>query len=216
MQTKTVAKAAPIHSAILVASGLALAALSSRVTNASEAAPAFHFTTTTQIIPSTVTQPEDCAVSPLKVGIDVYDWTQPSGSTAKTSLPVTCSKDTVYAIQLNAGLHPGGVSGLMHRQMVNTAGDQYLAYTLRYTGVSCDASAPSTAVGPPTGTNPAVLPNQVSLEWGDGKVVGTTYTSVISTNGAKSECFNIEIDVPGGQYVTPGTYSDTITTNLDY
>jgi spore coat protein U-like protein len=105
----------------------------------------------------------------------------------KTStITVTCTKGTDYDIGLNEGAASGAT--VTTRQMLDTVSSDLINYSLY-----SDASR--------------------TVNWGN--TVGTETVHVGSATGA-AENHTVYGKIPTGQYVTAGSYSDTITVTVTY
>jgi len=105
----------------------------------------------------------------------------------KTStITVTCTKGTDYDIGLDQGTASGAT--VTTRQMADTVSSDLLNYSL-----FSDASR--------------------TVNWGN--TVGTDTVNVGSATGA-AENHTVYGRIPTGQYVTAGSYSDTITVTVTY
>jgi spore coat protein U-like protein len=103
-----------------------------------------------------------------------------------STITVTCTKSTDYDIGLNEGTASGAT--VTTRKMIDTVSTDLLNYSL-----FSDASR--------------------TVNWGN--TVGTDTVHVGSATGA-AENHTVYGRIPTGQYVTAGSYSDTITVTVTY
>lgn len=103
-----------------------------------------------------------------------------------STITVTCTKGTEYDIGLNAGTTSGAT--VTTRQMVDIVSSDLINYSL--------FSDPGRTVN-----------------WGD--TVSTDTVNVVGATG-NAENHTVYGRIPTGQYVTAGSYSDTITVTVTY
>lgn len=113
-----------------------------------------------------------------------------SGMTGVTgSVTITSTAGTSLTVALDQGQNPSG----SQRRMVSNG--QYMNYNLYQPNATGTAQA-----------SPAV-------PWGDGTSLGASYTA---TGTGSAQTFNVYAEIPSGQNLYAGTYTDTITLTLSY
>lgn len=128
-----------------------------------------------------------CSLSTTAVAFGNLSTTAATDATG--SITVTCTNGDALTIALDAG---GNASGTQ-RRLVNSG--NYLNYNLYQPTAAGNAEASPT------------------VAWGDGTALGSTYTA--TANGT-AQTFNVYGEVPSGQSLYVGGYSDTVTVTLTY
>ncbi|UXH79395.1 Csu type fimbrial protein [Roseateles amylovorans] len=103
-----------------------------------------------------------------------------------STLTVTCSNTTPYAVALNAGANAGGASNFSARTMTN--GANTLAYQL-------------------------YLDSGRSTVWGDGTASSSTKAG---TGSGSAQTLSVYGRIPSLANVVPGAYTDTVTVTITY
>jgi spore coat protein U-like protein len=185
------------------------------VTSKSNQSIAFHYSLQAPAAVTATVPPEECTPGQMRLLFGPYVPTS-GGTTAIVSyIYVTCTSGTPYAILLDSGLHEGGDTGAMHRQLMGQQG-RYLGYLLSIGTATCDAAVENPSPIVPVGATNQVTPNQTGVEWGNGAIVGTSYPSYISTSSSAAQCFQVVMQIPAGQDVLPDQYTDQINVTIDY
>lgn len=115
-----------------------------------------------------------------------------ANTNATGSVTVNCTPGNAYTIALNGGAN----ASALQRRMLNGA-SSYASYNLYQ----------------PTSTGNAEAAGPVA--WGDGNVTATG-TTFGSTGTGAAQVFNVYGQVPSGQTLTAGSYSDAVTVTLTY
>ncbi len=103
-----------------------------------------------------------------------------------STLTVTCSNTTPYAVSLNAGANAGGASNFGARTMKN--GANTLGYQL-------------------------YLDTGRTTVWGDGTASSSTKTG---TGSGSAQTLSVYGRIPSLANVVPGAYTDTVTVTITY
>ncbi|RAP59341.1 spore coat U domain-containing protein [Oleiagrimonas sp. MCCC 1A03011] len=127
-----------------------------------------------------------CTISATDLDFGNYDPGSASSDDATSTVSVQCSNGTSFAVALDAGTTAG--STLTDRNM-SDGGSSTLNYQL-YTD----------------GTHTVV--------WGDGS--GSTLTNTGTGTGTSTQDFTVFGSIPTGQFVTSGSYTDTVTATVTY
>ncbi|MBO9685936.1 MAG: spore coat protein U domain-containing protein [Mitsuaria chitosanitabida] len=105
---------------------------------------------------------------------------------AASTLTVTCSNTTPYAVSLNAGTNAGGASNFTARTM--KSGANTLGYQL-------------------------YLDSGRTTVWGDGTASSSTKSG---TGSGSAQSLTVYGRIPSLSGVIPGTYTDTVTVTVTY
>jgi spore coat protein U-like protein len=184
------------------------------MTTESNQSIAFHYSLQAAAVATATVPPEDCTPGQMQLLFGPYVPTSGGTTAIMSYIYVTCTIGTPYAILLNSGLHEGGDIGAMHRQLMGQG--RYLGYLLSIGTATCDAGVENPSPIVPAGATTQVTPNQTGVEWGNGTIVGTSYPSYISTSSSAAQCFQVVMQIPAGQDVLPGQYTDQINVTIDY
>lgn len=113
--------------------------------------------------------------------------TNPTETTANSSMDVVCSKDVGYEVTLSGGVSTDPTA----RQMsLSTNAAERLNYSISI--------------------------NDGTTEFNWGVAAGQKLVQTAVQNAAGTKTFNIKAVIPGSQFVTPGAYSDTLTATINY
>lgn len=164
---------------IAIGLGLAAAAAGSMTANATTATNTFQVTAT---ITSSCTVSGSAlnfgsAIDPLATGVPLD---------ASSTLTVTCSNTTPYAVSLNAGTNAGGASNFTSRTM--KSGSNTLGYQL-------------------------YVDSGRTTVFGDGTASSSTKSG---TGSGSAQSISVYGRVPTLANVVPGTYTDTVTVTITY
>ncbi|OWQ86968.1 hypothetical protein CDN99_19925 [Roseateles aquatilis] len=165
---------------VVVGLGLLSAAVATSVTaNATTATNTFQVTATitSSCNVSGSTLNFGSAIDPLATGVPLD---------ATSTLTVTCSNTTPYAVSLNAGANAGGASNFTSRTM--KSGSNTLGYQL-------------------------YLDSGRTTVWGDGTASSSTKSS---TGTGSAQSISVYGRIPSLSGVVPGTYTDTVTVTITY
>jgi spore coat protein U-like protein len=136
----------------------------------------------------TATVTASCSASVADLAFGAYD--PAVAGTGATTLSVTCTDGTLFRVGANEGLHGASVTT---RNMELTTGTDLLAYSL--------------TIGTNGGTH-------LGSNWGNDWAVGTD--TVDGTGDGTALSVTIDGDIAAAQYVTPGSYADTVTVTIWY
>lgn len=136
----------------------------------------------------TATVSDSCAVTLNDLDFGAYD--AGSNKTGSTTLEITCTTGTAYKIGADKGANGADTA---NREMKLTTGADLLAYTL--------------TIGTNGGSN-------LGTNWGDDNAGGTDTIDGTGTGAAVT--VTIDGDIPVSQYVTAGSYSDTVNVTVSY
>lgn len=117
------------------------------------------------------------AIDPLAVGVPLD---------ATSTLTVSCSNSTPYAVSLNAGANAGGATNFTSRAM--KSGSDTLSYQL-------------------------YLDSGRSTVWGDGTA---SSSSKSGTGTGSTQSIPVYGRIPSLANVVPGSYTDTVTVTVSY
>jgi len=134
----------------------------------------------------------NCTISAAAIVFPSYDPVVANASTAATStgsVIITCTKGSGPTIGLNAGSNPGAVAGVT-RAMAN--GTNRLGYELLQPAAAPGNGAVWTDIGGANPLNAGVSPSKAGRS------------------------FTVQAQIPGGQDVAVGSYSDTITATVNF
>ena len=134
----------------------------------------------------------NCTISAAAIVFPSYDPVVANATTAATttgSVTITCTKGSGPTIGLNAGANGGAVAGVT-RAMAN--GTNHLGYEL---------------------FQPAAAPGNGGV-WSD--IGGANPLNAGVSPSKASRSFTIQAQIPAGQDVAVGSYSDTITATVNY
>jgi len=134
----------------------------------------------------------NCTISAAAIVFPSYDPVVANAATAATttgSVTITCTKGSGPTIGLNAGTNPGAVAGVT-RAMAN--GANRLGYELFQPAAAPGNGGVWSDIGGANPLNPGVSPSKASRS------------------------FTIQAQIPAGQDVAVGGYSDTITATVNY
>lgn len=126
-----------------------------------------------------------CAVSATNLSFNSYDASAASPKDATSTVTVTCTPSSTYAIAMNAGTTSGGTEAV---HLMSDGNSHTLTYNL-YT----DAGH--------------------NTKWGDGAASTAT---VSGTADGTHQPYTVFGQVPAGQFVPSGSYSDTVTATVTY
>ena len=162
-----------------IAIGLGLAVSATMAANATTAQNTFQVTAT---ITSSCTVSGSAlnfgsAIDPLAAGVPLD---------ASSTLTVTCSNTTPYAVSLNAGSNAGGASNFTSRTM--KSGANTLGYQL-------------------------YLDSGRTTVFGDGTASSSTKSG---TGSGSAQSISVYGRVPTQAGVVPGSYTDTVTVTITY
>lgn len=177
---KSSSNAAKSVKQVLVGLGLMATAIATSVTaNATTATNTFQVTATitSSCTVSGTALSFGSAIDPLATGVPLD---------AASTLTVTCSNTTPYAVSLNAGANAGGASNFSARTM--KSGSNTLGYQL-------------------------YLDSGRTTVWGDGTASSSTKSS---TGTGSAQTLSVYGRVPSLANVVPGTYTDTVTVTVTY
>lgn len=162
-----------------VAIGLGLALAASVAANATTAQNTFQVTATitSSCTVSGSTLNFGSAIDPLAAGVPLD---------ATSTLTVTCSNTTPYAVALNAGANAGGASNFTARTM--KSGSNTLGYQL-------------------------YLDSGRTTVFGDGTASSSTKSA---TGSGSAQSVTVYGRIPSLSNVVPGTYTDTVTVTITY
>lgn len=107
--------------------------------------------------------------------------------TATSNITVTCTKGTSYNVGLDAGLTPGATVTTRQMKGATTSNTDLLSYAL-------------------------YSDSAMSSNWGN--TVNTD--TVAGTGNGSPQTLTVYGKIPGGQFITPDSYSDTITATITY
>jgi spore coat protein U-like protein len=152
------------------------------------AATTAHAGTATNTFQVTATIITSCQVSgsTLNFGSTVDPLATSVPLDATSTLTVTCSNTTPYAVALNAGTNAGGASNFTARTM--KSGTNTLGYQL-------------------------YLDTGRSTVWGDGTSSSSTKSG---TGSGSAQSLTVYGRIPSLASVVPGTYTDTVTVTVTY
>lgn len=142
--------------------------------------------TTNTTFDVTATVNDSCFVSATDLAFGVYDPSSGTPDEDSSTITVTCTAGTDYDIGLNAGTASG--ASVTTRQMTGPSPTDLLNYSL-------------------------YSDSGHTTNWGD--TVGNDTVNVPSATGA-AENHTVYGRIPINQYVTAGSYSDTITVTITY
>lgn len=142
---------------------------------------------TTSSLGVTATAAAVCTLTATPVGFGTLSAS--AATTATGSVTVTCTNGDALTIVLDAGTNASGTQ----RRLIN--GSSYLNYNLYQPTAAGTAQA-----------SPAVA-------WGDGTGLGSSFAT---TSNGSAQVFNVYGQVPSGQTLTVGSYTDTVTVTLNY
>ncbi|MCF4165008.1 spore coat protein U domain-containing protein [Zavarzinia compransoris] len=136
----------------------------------------------------TATVSDSCAVTLNDLDFGAYD--AGSNKTGSTTLEITCTTGTAYQVGADKGANGADTS---NREMKLTTGTDLLGYTLTI------------------GTNGG---SHLGSNWGDDTAGGSDTIDGTGTGAAVT--VTIDGDIPASQYVTAGSYSDTVNVTVAY
>jgi len=137
-------------------------------------------------VTATVTASCSAAVADLAFG--AYD--PAAAGSGSTTLSVTCTDGTIFRVGADEGLNAASVTT---RSMKLTTGTDLLAYSL--------------TIGTNGGTH-------LGSNWGNDTAAGTD--TVNGTGDGTTLSVTIDGDIAAAQYLTPGSYADTVTVTIWY
>lgn len=142
--------------------------------------------TNTFQVTATITSACTVSGSTLNFGSTIDPLATATPLDGTSTLTVTCSNTTPYAVSLNAGANAGGASNFSARTM--KSGSNTLGYQLYL-----DAGR--------------------STVWGDGTASSSTKTG---TGSGSSQTLSVYGRIPSLANVVPGSYTDTVTVTITY
>jgi spore coat protein U-like protein len=154
--------------------------------------------TNTASTKATATLSSSCVVSATNMSFGTISPSQSGSQSATASITTQCTKGSTYVIGLNEGSagyiqNNGAWSYLGYIRIMNTSGGSQLLYNI------FKDSAHTQLFGGPTA-------------WGQSSGQGGQGTAVMVTKTGTGlpDVTNMYGIMPSNQFVTPGTYSDTI------
>lgn len=142
--------------------------------------------TNTFQVTATITTSCTVAGSSLNFGSTIDPLAASVPLDATSTLTVTCSNTTPYAVSLNAGANAGGASNFTARTM--KSGSNTLGYQL-------------------------YLDSGRTTVWGDGTASSSTKSG---TGSGSAQSLTVYGRIPSLAAVVPGTYTDTVTVTITY
>lgn len=132
-----------------------------------------------------------CSVTTSPVAFGDYNPTAGTADTATGTVAVTCTLGSSYSIALDAGANESTAGNANTRRMKANTSD-YLSYGL-------------------------YLDSGHTTVWGDG-ANGTSISpaSGSHTGDGSAQSYDVYGSIPAGQYVAPGTYTDTVVATVTY
>ncbi|MBC7700636.1 spore coat U domain-containing protein [Aquabacterium sp.] len=148
--------------------------------------------TSTSTFTVTATVASSCTLGTSNVAFGAYNPTSGTANDASGAALVTCTTGTTYTIALDAGVSAGGASVFSNRRMRIGATTSYLGYQL-------------------------YLDSGRVTVWGDGlNSSSINPTSGTSTGNGSQQSYTVYGRITAGNYVTAGSYTDTVTVTLTY
>ena len=128
-----------------------------------------------------------CYLETQNIDFGSVQVTNPTDTVANSSVKVVCSKGVGYNVTLSGGLSTDPTA----RQMaLSTNPDERLNYSI------------------------LINDGATEFNWGTDEGQKLVQSGVQNDEGTKT--FNIKAVIPGSQFVTPGSYSDTLTATINY
>lgn len=147
---------------------------------------AAHAATATGNLSVTATVSGTCTLTTAPVAFGAYDPASGTDDTATGTVTVTCTNGTTYTVSLDAGANESTPGDFTTRRMIAGAGE--------------------------------FLPYQLYQESGHTTVWGDTGGNILTgqTGNGTAQALSVYGVITAGQYVPPGSYTDTVLVTVTY